>query len=261
MNILATKNIPPRICFAPPSRLDDGRMPTFADKVRLYRKRLGMDQSAFADFLAISQPTVSRWENGALPESENIIRLANISETDLNYWVDDDAPGPRLRSSLRVLVVGHVDGGDFQEAIEWSPEDQFDIEIPATKEFESLELKAFVVRGPSMNLVYPEDSFVIVVPTLKNGIRPKSGARVIVQSRNKSGLYEATIKEYVVDENGREWLWPRSHDPEYQAPLQLLDPRGEIDSVEIIAVVVGAYAVEDLDKIILPGPARKGKPK
>ena len=45
-------------------------------------------------------------------------------------------------------------------------------------------------------------------------------ARVIVQRRNADGLFEATLKEYVVDEHGKKWLWPRSYDPEHQSPVQ-----------------------------------------
>ena len=76
-------------------------------------------------------------------------------------------------------------------------------------------------------------------------------------------MIEATVKEYVVDDDGQVWLWPRSSHPEYQQPFLLKeridrDMGSEANSTEtdnryrevyaddfeIVALVIGSYRRE-----------------
>lgn len=97
----------------------------------------------------------------------------------------------------------------------------------------------FEIKGESMNLKFPDKTVVVVVSYIELGKQPKSGDYVIVRRRNKIGDIEASCKEYVVDSSGTAWLWPRSTDPRFQAPLPC-DPEDGDDSVEITGLVTQA---------------------
>lgn len=75
-----------------------------------------------------------------------------------------------------------------------------------------------------MDRVYPEGTIVVCIRYSDIGREPKAGERVICLRRDAGGEYEATIKEYQVDEQGRHILWPRSADPEFQQPIVLTGP-------------------------------------
>ena len=159
-------------------------------------------------------------------------------------------PRAHLRPVGRAIpILGDVEAGAWREPL------TFDVELPANASREALEamgldyvvadipgyetaqLYALRVRGPSMNRHYPEGRFVIVAPAAEAGIR--DGDHVIVR-RNHAGLSETTIKELVVDETGRAQLWPRSDNPDHQAPLRWSRGDGQ-DRAQIIGVVVGDY--------------------
>jgi hypothetical protein len=57
-------------------------------------------------------------------------------------------------------------------------------------------------------------------------------------------MVEATLKEYVVDEKGVAWLWPRSTHPEHQQPISYAGDG--VEEVVVVGIVVGAYIMEDI---------------
>ena len=58
----------------------------FNEKLVTLRKNAGMSQDALAMQLGISRQAVSKWELGtAMPETENIIRLAQIFDVSTDY--------------------------------------------------------------------------------------------------------------------------------------------------------------------------------
>ena len=89
-----------------------------------------------------------------------------------------------------------------------------------------------------MNQFYPDGSVVLCIP-IYAARDIQSSDHVVVESRRKDGMIEATIKEYVVDAEDNMWLWPRSDDPMHQSPL----PYGNdaVDSVEVTALIIGSY--------------------
>lgn len=129
-------------------------------------------------------------------------------------------------SLTRVAVIGAVEAGHFREALEYVPdEDQPFVDVPSDARYPACRRFALQVRGPSMNLVYPEGSYIIVVPTmdLGEGWQPRPGQRVIVQRSNDVGQVEATVKEFAIDADGKAWLWPRSSDPAFRDPWRVPD--------------------------------------
>lgn len=94
-----------------------------------------------------------------------------------------------------------------------------------------------------MNALYPHGSIVECVK-LMAGAELKSGKRVVVVRQREDFEVEATVKEYVVDGEGVEWLWPRSYHPEFQQPWRMDEEQPGIRSVRVVAVVVAATTYE-----------------
>lgn len=108
-----------------------------------------------------------------------------------------------------------------------------DIEAPLKDRF------GLKVEGESMNMLFRHGTILECVTYW--GDKPiASGSPVIVQRSNHDGSYETTVKEYVIDTEGRQWLVPRSSDPEFQAPIRLGVENGKVDEVRIIALVVAS---------------------
>jgi len=152
------------------------------------------------------------------------------------WKLSGDAPEPPSPTSL--WVVGHVQAGLFREAVEWDQSQWYAIDVPVPDRFRRVA-KALEVRGPSMNLEYPEGSIVVWIDVLD--VRPpRAGDHVIAYSFNRAGDVEATVKELRID-GERSWLWPRSSDPAHQVPIDLDNPSGDVERVEIRGLVLGGY--------------------
>jgi repressor LexA len=216
---------------------------TLRSRVVELREKLGLNQSAFALKVGVSQPTVSRWESGKDdPDFESLRTLAALAGCKN---VDEFLGFPTLVSGVNLTVVpviGAVEAGVWREAMEWPPDKQFYIQVPEDKRFSGLSRQALEVAGPSMNRLYPQGTYVIVVSLLEVGRDPEPGERVVCQRRNRTGQVEATIKEYVVSE-GRRYLWPRSFHPDHQTPIPL-EPSPENEEVRVTALVTGSYRPE-----------------
>lgn len=133
---------------------------------------------------------------------------------------------PHQSGLTRIPVIGAVEAGAWREALEYVPdEDQPYVEVPPDPRYPGARRFALQVRGPSMNLVYPEGSHVIVVPAmdLGEGWQAADGQRVIVQRMKDAGEVEATVKEFKVGVDGSAWLWPRSDNPSFQQPWRVPD--------------------------------------
>jgi len=216
-------------------------MGKISERIKDIRKKRGLTQAQLAARCDVNRATVSKWENGKENPSAHaaaiIAGIGGITVTELlTGRPDKNAPAP-----MRVIrVVAPVQAGAWREAVEWDYDDQFDIPLPAHPSMPNVPPQGYRVTGTSMNRVYPDGTLVFVASTIANKIVPKSGQRVLVQRRDKHGLYEATIKEYFVDADGTKWLWPRSTDPNYQAPLRL---DGEED-VTITGIVMFSFISE-----------------
>lgn len=221
-------------------------LPALARKIRQFRRKEGWNQTQFAEAVARhmdataeekppSQSTVSRWESGSEPERDHVVAIARL----MGLTADQLLSGEIAIGSIRVR--GCVKAGQWREAIEMAPDDQWHVSVPTAEEYDRYRKFALTVDGPSMNELYPEGSILVCVDFYELGREPRPGERVIVH-RHKGGQTEATVKEYrLVD--GDPWLWPRSTHPEHQTPLNpASDP--DADEVCIKAKVIGSYRPE-----------------
>lgn len=169
---------------------------------------------------------------------------------------------PKVLSSTasglsKVRVIGAVQAGKFNPAVDWPYEQQYEISPPIAMPQEHRFMQGFEIIGPSMNQLYPEGSVVVVVPTIELGAgwTPKSGQRVLVQRVARFGgldEYETTVKEVVI--RGDEiLLTARSDHPEFknQPPWKISLPNGSeageedlSDKVRITGLVVGSWRSE-----------------
>lgn len=217
-------------------------------KIRELRKRLRLGQEEFADLVGVSQGTISKWERGEdSPRLENVRKLAELAREPVSdFWLEEDEhrlAGEGWHPPTR--VIGAVQAGQWVESVEWDEDQQFDVIMPFPRAWPEFPTYGFLVRGSSMNLLYPEGSVVVAVPTIVSGIDPKPGDRVVVQRRDDQGLYEVTVKEFTRDSQGRVWLWPRSDDPEWQGPIDPRDGADKRAEILVTGIIVASLRLEN----------------
>lgn len=208
------------------------------------RKKRGLTQAALATMINVEQPTYQRYETGAravdAPTIEALADALGVTPGELFSPPEIMSVGPRL------FVQGAVAAGIWREALQW-PEEEWqsfhgrpDVAAPLSSRF------GLRVEGDSMNEIYPPGTIIECVLLAGLGFpeRIESGKRVVVLRKRSTGEWETTVKEFVVDQDGGEWLVPRSFNPAFQHAIKVRDPEEGIEEVRIIAVVVGSYRPE-----------------
>lgn len=146
------------------------------------------------------------------------------------------APRAEVR---RVPVLGIVQAGAWAEVYDDDPHPSEWV-VFDEPEYARTEAFALIVRGSSVDQVYPDGSRVICIPATSTGIQ--EGDFVVVR-RRRGAFAETTLKQIQVGADGEVELWPRSNDPAFQDPIRLTSVRSPDESPEILAVVVARYDV------------------
>lgn len=196
-------------------------------KIAPWCKSSGVDKNSVYNFL------------NSHSQSLDLRTYAKLARTvPAPVWqLSGDEPEPPSPTSI--WVTGDVQAGAFRQAIEWDQSEWYPVDVPVPARFRG-RAKALEVRGTSMNVDYPEGSVAIWVDML-DFRPPQSGDDVVVYSICQDDLVEATIKEYRVDDDGTRWLWPRSHDPLHQAPVNIRTPGDRVKEIMIQGLVIGSY--------------------
>lgn len=212
---------------------------TIAGRIKALRESLGLKQHELAKLVGVNQSNVSKWERGEDEprEPKTLLRLAELAHVPLSQFLGYGAPSKFVPQARMARVVGELQAGAWKEAIEWDFDDQYEERVAFADELPDVPLKAYRIAGPSMNRMFPHGTIVFVAPLSGTGLSPQSGKPVLVSRRNSDGLYEATIKEYVVDGDGSKWLWPRSYDPAHQAPVPYRESKSEEVTISGIVMV------------------------
>jgi transcriptional regulator with XRE-family HTH domain len=206
-----------------------------AMKIKNLRISLGINQSELAERLNVTQASVSRWEKGSVPDARKLAQLAEMAGETVTSFISGSPAEPLSAKVLnRFWVRGAVAAGVWSVAYEWPETDWVaysGLQYPGVQDQARYGLR---VDGESMNQVYPEGT---ILDCLKADYAPppKNGQRVIVERRRTDGTIEATVKEYLKDDYGREWLVPRSNRPEYQRPISANDPEEGIEETAVVA--------------------------
>lgn len=223
---------------APMSSKAQRKPPDPPNRVREFRKAAGVTQEQLAEKLNTTHATIQRIETGKQALTDTwLYALAKVLKRR-------PAELLRIQPGARAgMVVGAVAAGVWREALEWPEDERYEMPLFPDDRFPGARRFGLEVRGPSMNLYYPPGSVVVCVRFLDIDRAPKQGDRVVVQRYDQDQV-EATLKEFVVDEQGRKWLWPRSSDPDFQQPWPVIRQGEAKDRLEIWALVVGSYKRE-----------------
>lgn len=87
-----------------------------------------------------------------------------------------------------------------------------------------------------MDKEFPDGSTLICVMYEEIGEEPQPGDYVIVERVDRADKVEATCKRYHIDEFGKKWLNPESHDPRHK-PIAAAGDRN-IKEIRVIAMVI-----------------------
>lgn len=200
----------------------------------------GLSVTDWATKAGIARTTIARALKEEYPFVTSSRTLAKLASAAGVSAPDVGAAQPRVEAlylPVRYMVqAGHwleVDNGaqDFPSAPRAVRPDPHFAEWP-----QWLEL----VVGDSVDREIPPGHFAHVVDAIEMGYAPQADDFVVVERRRDQGrLLERSIKQ-VVAHPGRIELWPRSHNPLWNKPLDLSAP-GEGVEVEIVGLVIGAY--------------------
>ncbi|UXO93971.1 hypothetical protein Pan3_49 [Pseudanabaena phage Pan3] len=206
--------------------------------LRKFIAERGLKKAAWAKAAGVDKNAVYNFLNGYSQslDPRTYAKLARAAEVQV-WQLTGDAPEPT--SPTVVWVSGSVEAGAFREAIEWDRSLWFPVDVPVPARFQG-KAKALQVRGNSMNVDYPDGSIAIWVDCLDFRL-PRHGDDVLVVSKARDDGWESTLKELRIDDQGRRWLWPRSHDPLHQQPIDVANPPDHVAEIEIRGIVIGCY--------------------
>lgn len=178
-----------------------------------------------------------------IPNMGKFSKLANYLGLNVNGLSDlakiDDA---RPMSVISLPVVGSIAAGAFMDiTIKDDTEPEQFVSIAYDGRFPIDQLYALRVTGDSMNLRYPDGTFVTCVNYAASGQALKNGMAVHIE-RHEGSLVETTLK-IVSFEPGRVVLSPRSSNPVHK-PIVMVD-EGWRSDVVIKGIVTGSYRPEE----------------
>jgi transcriptional regulator with XRE-family HTH domain len=212
--------------------------------IREWRKAKNMTQEQLAGALNVAVSTVSQLENGKQGYSQPMLQaIANVfgcEPADLltrNPLIN--GRNRTITSDLALVgleVVGTVQAGHFRDiTLEDQDGERERIMVATDARFAHAQQYALKVAGDSMDLKFPEGSYVVCVERYSSGLRLKPGMVVHVERSVGGGqLVETTLKE-IASINGETVLVPRSSNPKHK-PLVIVG--GEETEVQIKGIVI-----------------------
>lgn len=159
--------------------------------IKEIREANNIKQSELADYLNVSQGTLSNWERGIHdPDNESLMQIANYLNVSIDYLLGrTDMPQSR-KKGVKIPVLGKIQAGIPIEAIEEIIDyEEITEELAQTGEFFGL-----VIRGDSMSPTLINGDIVIV----KKQSDIESGEIAVVLVNGN----DATCKKVIKHENG-----------------------------------------------------------
>ena len=214
-------------------------------RVREIRQGKGQTLEQVAAGVDLSVSQLSRIESGKSDTPVSTLeRIAEFLRCDVGDFFAKDSKLDAPFSIIAISAKGFVQAGYWSDANELPPDEWVEFTFPKPNlPFE--KYTCLVSRGTSMNRVWPDGTPLLCVDIIEyhdKGFALEDGQFVIVQRRNGNGMFEASVKQLeIVDD--RYWLWPRSHDPEFQQPLELPNPTDSSFSEQQVGVEDGEVKV------------------
>ena len=211
--------------------------------LRSFMKTHEMSASGWCKASGVSLNVVLNFVNGhAMSLSARVYdKLATAAEVPVSRINGDEE---FVEAAGIVSVIGYVAAGDFQSDFpDMADEELYSVQVPLPEAVQSSPINSHVfgleVRGESMNRFYLDGSVAVCLPVWAVSRDLRSGDHVIAEREDADGSVEATVKEFVIDDDGQGWLWPRSDNPLHQTPVRLDEETTR--EVKVTAFVVGSY--------------------
>ena len=184
----------------------------------------------------------------AHPRSDTLSALAAALECDVRFLIGEvdaaGAPNPAATAWQDLPILHKVAAGA------WRAVDEDDQRGPKT--YPAFRLPQYAhcqqwleeVEGDSADRFIPPGALAHAVSAIDMGYEPRHGDFVIVvRTRAQGSVVERTIKQIELRPKGVVELWPRSHNPRWNAPIVLHEGVAENEDIEvtIAAKVVQAY--------------------
>lgn len=203
-----------------------------------WSKKAGTADNTLRNFLNGKSDTLTATTYQRLAEAAGV-PVSELLGENKNLVNDSKLSQP---GGVFLKARGAVEAGVWEEAIEWPEEDWFTFLAEEDDLYQLNDRFGLVVRGQSMNKIYPAGTVLDCVKIEGVPHPLESGDHVIVY-REHEGKYEATVKEIEFKETGV-ILWPRSTNPDF-SPLIIknVDSPNRVDStiIRVSALVIGAY--------------------
>lgn len=210
------------------------------------RKHAGYETVAdAARSLGIKYPTYASHENGSAgirhPVAEKYARKFRVSLEWLLTGRGDMLSNGAAAVEMEVSglpVLGTIQAGHWLETTFLDPEGEPDL-LPVARDarFPRARQYALYVVGDSMDLDYPDGSYVTCVDFADSGLSIRDGLVVHVERQRAGGqLVEITLKK-VIAKNGAFSLAPQSTNPIHQ-PITF---SGNDSDIVIRGVVTGGW--------------------
>lgn len=174
------------------------------------------------------------------PNVENIAKLAAALDTTPDWFFNqgaDEAPLKRVGDVTGLDVVGKIQAGSWVDRSIIDDSEEHEI-IPVARDprFPNARQYALAVEGDSMDLEYPDGSYVTCVDFWDSGLSIKDGYILHVE-RHNGPLVEMTLKA-VETIDGEQMLCPRSSNTKHK-PIRLEGDGGT--EILVKGVVTGSY--------------------
>lgn len=176
------------------------------------------------------------------PSAINLAKLAEALETTPDWLIVSGSPRPdgegvKPVEFVGLSVVGKIQAGNWLDRSLIDYEDEYEV-IPVARDprFPKAKQYGLQILGDSMDIEYPDGSYVSCVDYFQSGVSLKDGIVVHVERRN-GPLVEVTLKA-VETIDGVVMLAPRSTNPKHK-PIAL-DGDGGTEIV-ICGIVTGSY--------------------
>jgi transcriptional regulator with XRE-family HTH domain len=178
-----------------------------------------------------------------IPRGDNLMALARVLECSpeflLGHESETGVPPTKIPYSAKRLIIRYrVEAGLWRE-FEETDEPIGESEVPEDPRFAGIDQWLEIVSGDSMDLLIPNGALVHVVDAIALGYAP-TGGHIVVVERKRGHSRERTLKQ-IERTKSEVLLWPRSRNPKWKDPIQLLDGVSEDEvEVRIVGLVVQA---------------------
>lgn len=226
-----------------PEMPNDAMDTTLQKRLRLRMDMMGMNAFQTAKKAGLGDSFVRDILRGKTrsPSVENLEKLARALDTTTDWFLSaDESPIEVARVDAPIVgleVVGTIQAGTWIDRSIVDDSGEYEI-IPVARDprFPHARQYSLKVSGDSMDLEYPDGSYVTCVDFYESGLQAKQGMVVHVE-RHNGPLVEATLKAIDIG-SGETILVPRSSNPRHK-PIKLNGDEGT--QIVIRGAVIGSY--------------------